>query len=171
MGLFIAGLVVSIPLSIIANIYTPKVQNWLAGRSTTRLTRRVRELRSELDTISHYRDNRSSLNELLLGVILRTTYVGSIGGILAGALFIMGRTLSDAPIGSIYIPNIYTEFTFNDIVTVLGQLTTVLTALIIVRLCSNGLKTLNRVQNFDSYQEAAQSALDRLESGKLRPAS
>jgi hypothetical protein len=104
MTLFIAGLIASIPLSIIANVYTPRVQDWLARRSTTRLTRRVKELRGELKAISDYRNDRLSLNELLLGVILRTTYVGSIGGILAGALFIMGRTLSDAPIRSVYIP-------------------------------------------------------------------
>jgi hypothetical protein len=44
----IAAVILIVPLGILTNVITPKLQNWWAGRSRASLTRRVHKLRCEL---------------------------------------------------------------------------------------------------------------------------
>jgi hypothetical protein len=162
--LFILGLLLSIPLSIIANIYTPTVKNWLAKRSVTRAKSRVDQLTKELDLISLYRQDRGKLQELLLSNILRAIYATSVGGILAATLFLAAQTIQEVQYPYFFIPSTVARFTLSEALVTLGYSVIVLVALLTVRICTTALQTLNRVWSFESYERNTQAILEELRS-------
>jgi hypothetical protein len=162
-ALFLLGLLLSLPASILANIYTPRVQNWLAERSLVRSTRRVEALREEVALVTSYRQEPAKCQEFLLGTVLRAIYATSVGGIVAVGFFIAGQASTAIVYPRFYVPYTILRFSVSDLLTMLGQLVGLLTALFLVRVCSSSLQVLNRVQNFTKYQKAVDAVLSKLE--------
>jgi hypothetical protein len=48
---FVIGLLLANPLSIIANVLTPGIQNWWARTNSARKQKRIAKLRKELDRL------------------------------------------------------------------------------------------------------------------------
>jgi hypothetical protein len=61
LGLFLLGLALAIPLSIIANLLTPRIQQWWASTSRSRKLKRIDAIKEELATIA----SRSVKDEIL----------------------------------------------------------------------------------------------------------
>lgn len=54
------SLLAAIPLSIVANMITPKVQNWFGRRSGDKARKRIDELEHELDNIEKFIENKEN---------------------------------------------------------------------------------------------------------------
>jgi MFS family permease len=161
-ALFLLGLLLSLPASILANIYTPKIQNWLAERSIMRSAKRIDALREEIALVSSYREAPMKFHEFLLGTVLRAIYITSVGGIVAAGFFIAGQASTAIVYPRFYIPYTLLRFSVSDLLTMMGQLVGLLTALFLVRICSSSLQVLNRVRNFTRYRGSVEGVLNRL---------
>lgn len=140
---FWVGLAVSIPLSILANILTPRFQRALDARSQQRAVRRTNELRRELDRVRGLAADTAAFHSYLLWIVLRTTLVGSLVAIIAGLAFML-PTLARATGGMM-------QSTMFDIGYAVGQGITLFGSLTIVNMCREGLRTYYRVKDLDSF--------------------
>jgi hypothetical protein len=73
----------SVPMSVLANLLTPRVQNWWALRSKNAARKRIASLERNLWRISQYHEHPVLLTNHLLFIILRCMLVGTIPTIWA----------------------------------------------------------------------------------------
>lgn len=75
----IAAIVLTVPLSMIGNILTPKVQNWWATRSENAMKKRIHTLRSRLaDYESRFPEMtefEDVVSECLVSIVLMAMYI------------------------------------------------------------------------------------------------
>jgi hypothetical protein len=67
---FWLGLILGLPLAIVANVLTRPVQKYLDSRIRSRALRRTRATRQEYERIKHYRQNREEFYEYMLKCII-----------------------------------------------------------------------------------------------------
>ncbi len=91
---FILGLLFAIPLGVTANLYTPKFQRWIAVKSNKRAEKQRKNIEKAYLQIKEFHTDRTKLREYLLGVIIKTTLIGAIIGILAGILYAVPQILT-----------------------------------------------------------------------------
>jgi hypothetical protein len=72
--LAIAAIVLAFPLSLLANLLTPKIRNWLAQRSAAGLRQRIAELEQELKMMETY-DLLEECQEIIMVTLLRAGLV------------------------------------------------------------------------------------------------
>jgi len=82
---FWIGISAAIPLSVVANLVTPRSQQWLARRNASRAARRSNELREELESIEKLTSEPGRLQIFLLESVLLITLLTSVIGVLSGA--------------------------------------------------------------------------------------
>jgi hypothetical protein len=151
-GLWI-GLLLSIPLSILANVFTPGIQRWLDARSRGRALARTKNLEIEYEQVKRYREKREEFHEYLLWTVIRTTFVGALAGIVAGL--------------TVVIPTIFTPEWFfparlfvagiaRSILYATGQVVSVAGALLIINICRTALGTYYKVSHYDEYEASVQ---------------
>lgn len=87
------GLAAAIPLSIMANLLTPRIQRVLARRSDARAARRSEQIQSELDEIERLTREPGRLQTFLLESVLLITLLTSAIGVLAGVFFAFSNML------------------------------------------------------------------------------
>lgn len=98
---FVAGVAVSIPVSVGANLYTPRIGAWLARRSTASAARQAKRAAAEGARLTALGADSGRLQTLLLEASLRAALVGAIAGIAGGLLSAMGQAL-DYPTSQIF---------------------------------------------------------------------
>lgn len=78
-GLSMAALLMAVPLSVSANLQTPRVRDWWAGSSFRRARRRVCALRLELSYLERSAHDREHLQLVLWRAALRGVAYGVLG--------------------------------------------------------------------------------------------
>ena len=73
-GGFWLGLILTIPLSIVANILTRPIQRLLDSRVRSRALRRVRDTQQEYNRVKRYREHRQEFYEFMLRSIVWIAY-------------------------------------------------------------------------------------------------
>lgn len=145
-GLWI-GLLLSLPLSILANILTPKFQSWFDSRNRKKSLQKNRNLQAEYEKVVKFKNDRQSFHEYLFWVVIRTTLIGSLLGVFAGIIFAIPNIFD-----ILEIP--YSEIDFiRNTLYALGQSMSVIGALMIVNTCSTALRNYYKVKNFDEYEK------------------
>lgn len=129
---FWLGLLLSIPLSILANILTPKLESLWAHHSQRRAKKRLQKLRRDLDAVQRYRDDSQTFTEYLLITVIKVAYVTGSAGVVA----ILVNT---------FIDKAFAVFA--------SRLLSILAGLLIVRVSSQALDTFQRVRNDDDLQK------------------
>jgi hypothetical protein len=89
-GQFWLGLAFAIPLSIVANLFTPKIQDWLSKRSKAATERREAVRAKEQDRIDFYAKNPVQLNSFLLTILIVATMFGAGIGVFTAILYMTG---------------------------------------------------------------------------------
>ena len=145
---FWLGLLFSIPISILANLFTPTVQAWLDARNRKRSLERTKNLQQEYYQVKQFREDRSEFREYLIWIVIRTTFVGSLVGILASFVFAVPSFFD--------ILDLDYEQTrvVRNLLYAAGQFVSLVGGLLIVNLCSSALKVYYRVKNFEAYEES-----------------
>jgi hypothetical protein len=139
------GLLLSIPLSILANVATPRVQRWLDARNRTRALQRTAGMASELAQVTRYVKDRGEFREYLLWTIIRTTFVGALCGIISGLIFVIPRILPFDRMSE------GLSFAQNAAYSG-GQAVGIVGALLIINICRAALKTYYNVTNYSEYE-------------------
>lgn len=132
---FWIGLAVSVPLSVFANMITPIAQRWWEKRSRTNALRITSSLKAEYDEVKRYKLERSLFHEYLLLTIIRTTVTGSLAAFAVNVASTAGNFLGG-------------NFLFYSV----GNMISILGALVIVQVCMRAIRIYGRLRNFDDYQ-------------------
>lgn len=85
---FLAGVALSIPLSIIANLYTPKFQERLSRRSSTRIAKRYDAIVEEYRIVCSLREDSRRLQLYFMRKSLFFTGMAAVVGLFLATLFI-----------------------------------------------------------------------------------
>ena len=150
---WIISLLMAIILSIIANLVTPNIRNWLAKWSESRSSARIEELRSDLEEISKYVDSPSKLSLLISYSILEALIFFSIASAIASLGTAMPLMLYTSNF-KLYEPK-YLE--------VIYLLASSLLYLLGVMRAQKVLKITRRVRYFDKYRSEIGKSIASLE--------
>lgn len=143
---FWIGLAAAIPLSIAANLLTPKIQQLLSKRSDAKTAKRIAEIREEYERVLGFTKNPDALHTHLLQNILFITFFTAFFGAISGALFAAGS----------FVQNSQPFFQ-------LGQVAAVVGAVAVARICIDGIRDTNRVRQFDWYKARVESEIGKVE--------
>lgn len=125
---FWIGLALAIPLSILGNLLTPKIQSWLATRSEAAAKRRIATAEREKARIAGYIEKPQRLYIYLLGAIVSATLLGSIVGVFSGLFFLAG-SLAEHPV-------MYAA----------GQFLVIFGGLLVAKICFDAINTIGKVK-------------------------
>ena len=125
---FWIGLAFAIPLSIIGNLLTPKIQNLLATRSESAAKKRAVITLLEQERINRFIKKPQYLYIYLLGAIVSATFLGSVVGVFSG-LFFLASSFSDRPI-------MYAS----------GQFFAIFGGLLVAKICFDAINTIGKVK-------------------------
>ena len=98
-GQFWLGLAFAIPLSIVANLFTPKIQDWFSRRSAASAARREVARSKEQARIAEYVRDPAKLNSFLLTTLVVATMLGAGIGAFTALLYMMG-TIAEGRFGA-----------------------------------------------------------------------
>ncbi len=133
---WVLSLAAAIPLSIVANLLTPKLQNWLAKRSTEKAAKRLADLESELDRITSFKNEKELLLHETIYVILKVVVIIGIGNAITSIPF---TYIITDPIGAvIYLVGIMAGISH--------------------------LALITKVKRFDEYQKTIEAQKESLRS-------
>ena len=136
---FWIGLAVSIPLAIIANLMSPKIQIWIDNRSKIGTLKKTKRLKEDYLKAKYYIEHRDEFREYLLFIIIRTTYIAFIVGIISG-------------FGALS-PELIRPYSIGSAVYSIAQMFSIFGALAIVRICSLAIRNYNKIKNFKDYEQ------------------
>jgi hypothetical protein len=149
---FIIGLALAIPLSIAANIFTPRAQEWLSKRSSKRLVSRTRSLVRDYETTKSYVENPVKFQ-----AFVSSRVVTLCGRIFFLAVFLVTFTLIQSYGGSSSGWGLEGKIA-SYITSALMILLVILTNLI----NRDMQKTIERVRNFEEYTQYYEKQLRKL---------
>jgi len=160
MGLFIAGLILSIPLSILANVHTDKVQTWFARRNSSRTATRLGTLNREYEQAKELKEDRGAMQIFLVARILRVTYISSVSAILSGLLFASSSLFESARFDFTFELGIHL---MTAILSLLGWLVAIIGGLAVVAQCGSALRVHGRVVGFTKFEAAVEEQRRKLQ--------
>jgi len=153
----------AIPLSILANIVTPKFQRWLEARLARdrefmqahrekNRAKRLAALRKEYEEVTSLNETPSRLTHHYMDALIWIAFYGAFGAIY-GAIF-----------------NMFGEFTgwqnFSGTIARLGsQIIALATAMLIFQKAAAAIRVARRCRNFDSYRQTVESQIAKLSGG------
>ena len=145
---FWVGLLLSIPMAIAANLVTPKIQRWLETSSKRRAIEKTNDLQAEYQRISDYVNNPHEFTSYLLFVIIRTTLIGSVVGIIVSLAYAAAQLSS----------TFYYRSNLGGLIYASAQIISIIGALMIVNTCRVAASTWYKVKNFDRYQQTVRES-------------
>ncbi len=87
---FVLGLMLSVPLAVLANVATPIVLNRAARHSEQRSRRRVEVLRRELQRTTEVHNTPGALTEHLMVVVLGIIAIFAVAAFVSGVIYTSG---------------------------------------------------------------------------------
>ena len=142
---FWLGLAAGIPLSILANLITPKTQQWLAKRSSAKAAKQVIQLKEELAELERLVSEPGRLQTYLLEGVLLITLLTSMFAVITGLAFAIGSFFGS--------PSHVMAF---------GQLLAVGSAIVVSKECIDVLRKSNRARNLSDYKARVIAQLSEL---------
>jgi hypothetical protein len=133
--ILIAGVLIAIPVSIIANLLTNPVQRKLEARIKSQSVRREQEKVQFRAQVVALAADRGQFSTYLTTQILRTTFYTALFGLASGLLFSIGQASSTA--GS---------WEFADLFFLSGQLAALMGSLIVLTVVRSALQTASAVR-------------------------
>ncbi len=143
---FWIGISAAIPLSIAANLLTPRIQQWLARRSATRAAAQARELREELESVERLVSEPGRLQTFLLESVLLITLLTSAVGVMSGAFFVLSGFFG----ASKWFASV-------------GQLIAVFGGVMVTRECVQVLRRSQRARDPAGYRSKVEAQLKEIE--------
>lgn len=143
---FWLGISAAIPLSIAANLLTPRIQQWLAKRSATRATERSRALQDELESIEKLVTEPGRLQTFLLESVLLITLLTSGFGVFSGFFFAMSYVLGAS-----------------ELFASMGQLVAIVGGVLVMKECLAALRKSQNARNPEKFRAKVSEQLKELE--------
>jgi hypothetical protein len=161
----IIGAILSIPISILANIMTPTFQKWFDKRARTAYSKSLAELKKEYEQIKIFKEKPASfqfvINEFLIKGVIVLCLLG-----LGMAYFMLLYIFDNFHLG---IPLVQADTVKN----ILGLLSTIAWLLVLAFMASimNGLINLlskySRLKQFEKYENETLTKMKELEKNTI----
>ena len=156
---WVLGLILSVPLSILASYMKDGIDWWLAERSIESALQLQAAILEEFEHVETMYNDRSVFKEYLLWVAIRAIMVGALAGMVTSGFHIIGAAFR---VGlrwrRFYIP----REVGGEISLVFALIPSVVGGLLVFDICSEGLTAFNRVNNFGEYNETVLQMLESL---------
>lgn len=143
-------ILIAIPIGIATNIITPRVQNWLATRSLKQTSKRISQLKAELDIVIFYQANTQKLylkSANVVFLILFLITINSTFNILAEMFsytwFIINESLKIT-----HNTNYFSIYLINFLILLVSMFPNLIAVLITM----NHIRLLNRINQIDEYK-------------------
>ncbi|MRR50335.1 MAG: hypothetical protein EG825_05385 [Rhodocyclaceae bacterium] len=146
------GLAAAIPLSVVANLLTTRIQNVLARRDEKKSAKRREELLLQYARVLKLTKSPAELQIHLLHNILVITLVTSFFGVISGLLFALRS----------FFPNA-SQF------LQLGQVMSIVGGIAVITICMDAIRDTNRVRKFDLYKASVEAETGPIHPGDGRP--
>lgn len=162
----IIALLLTIPLAIVANLWTPKVKDWLAGTSARRRDARVKRLRRELDQATEWLTTPSLL--IAYGIQRLTLLMLEISAAIILFLWwqhnslgnlLINQILPLLMIGPAAVPD-QSGFSFRDVLYMLDLIAINL----VVNDGINTWSTIKRVTQYKEYRNEVETQIRKLDA-------
>lgn len=149
---FWLGLLLSIPLSIFANLITTPVQNMISRYNEESARQRVLQAQVEYRRIESFYLNRSEFHEYLLSVIINTTFITSLTAMLSYLSFMLVGLTHKLRLNSSGKKQVFDAV--RELLQGLGFVALIIGALLVINITKEALRTYSNVKNFDSYKQS-----------------
>ncbi len=154
---FMLGLILAIPLSILANLATPWVLDRWAKRSLHRSTARADDLERELGRVERYAQDPTTFHTYILGVVVQSAglaafFAAAATGIAALIIVASGAYLS------------YSMRLFGAIVALVIFMISMAACNAFVNMSVNALRLIAAVTDFAEYKASVERRLQALRS-------
>ena len=144
---FWLGLAAAIPLSVLANLFTPRVQQWVGRRNSVKAERQIALLRGQLDELERLTSEPGRLQTFLLENILAITLFTSMFGVLSGLFFTFANLLPGG--GRLFLP--------------LGQLLAVGGGSVVAKECFSTLRKSSQARNIEKFKAKVSTQIAELQ--------
>ena len=155
------SIALAIPLAIIANLFTPRLQKWLDARLEHSKKAKVEKksearkaqlngLKLELDEVSRYKADKSELNQLFLISLIKVAMYGAIGAIYGAIFPFFGELASWDGVGGI-------------VGRTGAQVTALAVSMLIFMTCAKTMRTHKKVRDFEEYEKNTKELISQLE--------
>ena len=128
---FWIGLAFAIPLSIVANLFTPHIQKLIASRFSAYAEKRKAIQAKESDRIVEFINNPQKFNTYLLVTLVGATMLGAAIGVFSALLFMLG------------------SFADQSFVSILAQFMTVFGGLLVTKICLDAVKMAAKIREIE----------------------
>lgn len=157
---FIAGIIVSIPISIFSPFITDRIRQEISKRSIVQSKRLKVQLEHDLAQAAEWSSNPGLFTNFLLGRILLITLATAIVGLGTDVLSSLGGSV--AFLGSAIPGDNSGLFATSNLISSIASLLSAVGTIVIVQLCSRAFRVFNRVRNLDKFKEATEARLRSL---------
>lgn len=149
------AVLLAVPLSIMANLLTPPIHNWLSDRSTEQAIERLTDLEKEYSEVSKYASNKPAFNSYLLSVVIKSAlYLAFI--MIINRLLSYAASFIDAPESALNKNKTFlTLHTLYALISIVGLL-------LIFNLCNSAQKMYDNVEQYGNYSMSVKSEISRL---------
>lgn len=155
------SIALAIPLAIVANLFTPKLQRWLDARLERSKKAKIEkkeaarqlqleELKKELSEVSKYHSDKTELNQLFLISLIKVAMYGAIGTIYGAIFPFMGELTSWDGLGGI-------------VGRTGAQITALAVSMLIFMTCAQTMRMHKKVRDFEEYEKNTKSLIAELE--------
>ena len=153
---FWVGVMISLPIAILANFLTPILKRRIDNAGEKKLKVRKEELEREFNKVQNFIKNPSLLSSYLISIVIKTTFVGALAGIIVGLLSLFSQWQDRVGVLPI-------SWDVHDIFNFLMIIVSVSVSVVIFQLCDEGIKAYNRVNNFEKYKNRVQKQISDMD--------
>ena len=150
------GAVLSVPIGIATGLAVTPLQRWFENRGKAKAVGETKRAEAEYKNVLFYRQHPDEFTQYLVQVAIRTTLIGAAVGIFSGFFFTVGQFIeitTPRVLGFLWVSRRYVEAAGY----LCGQLVTILSSVIVVKICMPAMTLWRRVRHFDLYIQGVPS--------------
>ena len=156
--LWLLPILLAIPIGIVTNIITPRVQNRLATRSLSQTSKRINTLRSELEAAKQLNSDMNKLYLKSANAIFSILLFFLLGSIISSLTAVI-TNIGFAPLFG-YSDARYNMFYF---ISSIGTFASVIPYLMAVTAAQNHIRLVSRVDKLDEYEKRIADQIEDLQ--------
>jgi hypothetical protein len=145
-------LLAAIPLSVVANLFTPRIQNWLAHKSRGAAGKRLIVVEREFEQARQFASDKVQLNTYLLVSVLGVIILFSLPNVVNGI------------VTPIWTFSSLLDTSVSRALTIFSGMFSALLNLMAITRAIDAITVFQRVRDFQSYTAKAMPILEQLRS-------
>lgn len=137
----LAGLILTLPLSIAGALLTPRIEKAYNNLSTKKRYKNIQKVKAEYEIVKKYKEDKQEFSLYLLNIVIKTTLMGAIMSVVSGFFILVSQLIASDPflIG-------------------IAQIVNMAGSVFIVSLCRPAFSIWSKIKNYDEYVQRLKDA-------------